>query len=275
METNKNLFVDANHSSLYKKFRPSPPLEIIGSLQELVQTNSQPTLAIDVGCGSGQCTELLSQFFDTVIGFDVSKSQIKEATARNKLNNVTYKVSAAEKLELEDESVDLITCCQSFHWFNGNLFLQEASRLLKNGGVLGLIAQEVPNIERDGASDKLSGICKRFRDEFKMGKLNQFWKSEANRIENGYDDVVLPFEYVIRKSYTNTVPGTGSDVVGFLESWSCVQTLRKVDSKLGDEIIETVKREIANSININVEEVEKAEMALVYDYGVLIGRKKQ
>lgn len=273
METNKNLFVDANHSLLYKKFRPSPPLEIIHSLNDLVQTDSRPTLAIDIGCGSGQCTELLSQFYDKVIGFDVSETQIKEATARNKLENVTYKVSAAEKLDLKDNSVDLITCCQSFHWFNSELFLQEASRLLKKGGVLGLIAQEVPNIERKGASDELRGICKRFRDEFKMGKLNQFWKSEANRIENGYDDVILPFEYFVRKSYTNSVPGTGSDVIGFLESWSCVQTLMKLNSKLGEEIMEGVKGEIAESCNISVGEIENAEMALVYDYGVLIGRK--
>lgn len=273
MEANKNLFVDANHSSLYKKFRPSPPLEIIHFLNELVKTNSRPTLAIDVGCGSGQCTELLSQFYDNVIGFDVSESQIKEATARNKLNNVTYKVSSAEKLKLEDNSVDLITCCQSYHWFNGKLFLQEASRLLKKGGVLGLIAQEVPNIRRDGASDKLSGVCKRFRDEFKMGKLNQFWKSEANRIENGYDDVILPFDDVIRKSFTNAVPGTGSDVIGFLESWSCVQTLRKLDSNLGDEIMGAVWKEIAESCNISIDGVENTEMSLVYDYGVLIGRK--
>lgn len=234
---------------------------------------TSPSLAIDVGCGSGQCTELLAPFYHQVIGYDVSETQIEEATANNELNNVKYVVSSAEKLALTDSSVDLITCCQSFHWFDAQLFLKEAERLLKPGGVLALIAQEVPDVSKDGASPQLSGLCKRLRDEFKLGKLNEFWKSEANRIEDGYSDVNLSFNYVIRKTFVHTVPGTGYDVIGFLDSWSCVQTMRRKNPQLAEKIFNDLKTELAQCCACTVDEVESTEMALVYHYGVLIGRK--
>lgn len=270
---NENLFKGSDHSSLYKRFRPSPPSQLTSYLNGLIKTSSPPKCAIDVGCGSGQCTELLSPLFGNVIGFDVSGTQIKEATTNNKLENVKYQVSPAESIPLSDSSVDLITCCQAFHWFDGPQFLTEASRLLKKGGVLALIAQEVPNVQKDGASDEIAGICKRFRDEFKLGKLNAFWKSEANRIENGYDDVVLPFDTVIRKSFVHSVPGTGYDVIGFLESWSCVQTMKRDNPTLAQEVFNSVRAELASCCKVDIADVDKTEMALVYDYGVLIGRK--
>jgi trans-aconitate methyltransferase len=50
-------------------------------------------IAVDVGCGSGQGTNKLSQYFKKVFGFDVSPAQINEALNSKHLSNVFYEVS--------------------------------------------------------------------------------------------------------------------------------------------------------------------------------------
>jgi 2-polyprenyl-3-methyl-5-hydroxy-6-metoxy-1,4-benzoquinol methylase len=48
-------------------------------------------LAVDVGCGSGQSTQVLSPHFSRVVGLDVSEAQIKIAAKNNTRNEVEYR----------------------------------------------------------------------------------------------------------------------------------------------------------------------------------------
>lgn len=47
--------------------------------------------AADIGCGSGQSTELLAEHFQQVYGFDISENQIKEAQAKYSASNVEFR----------------------------------------------------------------------------------------------------------------------------------------------------------------------------------------
>lgn len=48
-------------------------------------------LAVDVGCGSGQGTELLAPHFLTVVGIDVSPAQLEIASSKEHAPNVSYR----------------------------------------------------------------------------------------------------------------------------------------------------------------------------------------
>ena len=48
-------------------------------------------LALDVGCGSGQVTDMLSPYFTNVIGIDISEAQIEEANRTNRTSNVIFR----------------------------------------------------------------------------------------------------------------------------------------------------------------------------------------
>lgn len=48
-------------------------------------------LAVDVGCGSGQGSELLAPHFLTVVGTDVSPAQLEIASAKEHAPNVCYR----------------------------------------------------------------------------------------------------------------------------------------------------------------------------------------
>ena len=48
-----------------------------------------------------------------------------------------FRVGQSEVLPFEDNSVDLVTCCQAIHWFDIPKFYQEVNRVLRSkGGVL-------------------------------------------------------------------------------------------------------------------------------------------
>ena len=47
-------------------------------------------LAVDVGCGSGESTEILESHFQRVLGLDYSQSMIENAKKHNQLPNVEY-----------------------------------------------------------------------------------------------------------------------------------------------------------------------------------------
>ena len=52
---------------------------------------------------------------------------------------VEFRAATAEKTELANASVDLVTCFQSFHWFDPIPTLSEFHRILKSSGRLALI----------------------------------------------------------------------------------------------------------------------------------------
>lgn len=47
-------------------------------------------LAVDVGCGSGQSTQMLAKWFEKVIGTDISEAQIEEAKRAAHASNISY-----------------------------------------------------------------------------------------------------------------------------------------------------------------------------------------
>lgn len=61
-----------------------------------------------------------------------------------------FRQGSAEEIPFEDHSIDLITCAQSFHWFDFNKFYKEVSRTLKHHGCLavygyGIMLPHVPD----------------------------------------------------------------------------------------------------------------------------------
>lgn len=107
--TCNNYYPFQTNSEIYAKYRTKPPntliQTIINCLQDKSKNNSSGTtnaidgLAVDIGCGTGQVTNLLQPFFKKVIGVDISEAQIKKAQELQALlfdqnenkNNVDYR----------------------------------------------------------------------------------------------------------------------------------------------------------------------------------------
>ena len=105
------------------------------------ETRKFPVIA-DVGCGYGRSLKKLHDRFqpDRLIAMDIEQEMLDaaehESTLHN-LNNVEYLRCSSSKIPLEDNSVDMLFCHQTFHHL---LYQEEAIaeffRVLKPGGVL-------------------------------------------------------------------------------------------------------------------------------------------
>lgn len=63
-----------------------------------------------------------------------------------------FRVGTAEKFNLDDDSVQLVTACQCAHWFNLDTFYKEVGRVLQPGGVLALYGYNFPQIKKNNIS---------------------------------------------------------------------------------------------------------------------------
>ncbi|XP_073490886.1 uncharacterized protein [Aquarana catesbeiana] len=133
-------FEGKEHASYYQKYRFEPSQEITDLIFSYVDERFPKSygFAVDVGCGTGQNTRILSPYFKKVLGIDISEAQIEEAKKATGSPNVTYSVCPAEEVPVGDASVDLLTASIAAHWFNIEKFLKEVDRILKPGGCLAI-----------------------------------------------------------------------------------------------------------------------------------------
>ena len=116
----------------YERGRPGYPREAIDWL-----LGSDPLDVLDVGAGTGKLTYALSHAGHRVIAVEPLGEMRELLSAR--LPAVRALAGSAERLPLEDASVDAVTVGAAFHWFDQGAALAEVARVLRPGGVLGLL----------------------------------------------------------------------------------------------------------------------------------------
>ncbi len=120
----------------YVRYRPRYPKDIVILLQREYNLTHQSIVA-DVGAGTGFMAELFLEMGCTVLAIEpndemrsVMEDHLKQYPTFKSVN------ATAEHTCLPDESVDFITCAQSFHWFDQEKAKKEFYRILKPGGVV-------------------------------------------------------------------------------------------------------------------------------------------
>lgn len=94
-----------------------------------------PSLVADIGCGTGLSTFLWNDAADRVIGIEPNPDMLGKAIDKlSRLEeplSITFVQGYSNQLPLASDSVDIVTCSQSFHWMDPESTLQEISRVLK------------------------------------------------------------------------------------------------------------------------------------------------
>ncbi|MCP5560010.1 MAG: class I SAM-dependent methyltransferase [Verrucomicrobiaceae bacterium] len=198
----------------YARFRPTYPAVLY---DWLCDQSAQRGVAWDCGCGSGQATVGLAEWFAEVIGTDLSASQIAQAPV---IPNVRWKVCRAEESGLASQSVDLITVAQALHWFDLTVFWQEVRRILKPGGLVAVWSYGRFQI----ADREVQSICDHFYDEV----VGEFWPKERKIVEAGYDALTFPFDELSPHPMEIVAAWSLGELLGYFSTWSatvcCAQT---------------------------------------------------
>ncbi len=92
---------------------------------------------IDCACGSGVGTNVFSKSgANWISAFDISEKAIQEATEKYKNQNMTFQLSSALNLPIQDETTDLYISLETIeHLKEDDIFLREAKRVLKINGI--------------------------------------------------------------------------------------------------------------------------------------------
>lgn len=204
----------------YSQYRPKYTRELAEYLADLAPDNQK---ALDVGCGTGQLTQLLSDYFTTVTGVDPSEDQLRNTSP---VPGITYIHSAAESLPADFSGYSLITVAQAAHWFRLDDFYREVHRVAKPGAVIALITYGVLNIEGQ--------IGERFR-QFYYEEIGRFWPVERQLVDSGYRELFFPFEELKAAHFWIEADWDLQELFGYISTWSAVQQARQK----GDELIIT------------------------------------
>ena len=119
----------------YDRVRPRPPAALIQRIADLANLGAEHWL-LEVGCGSGQATELLAGYDFSMVALDQGLHLLERARERM----APYSRVLIEKADFKTFSAlrpfDALVSVQAFHWFPVEIGLAQAERLLKPGAAL-------------------------------------------------------------------------------------------------------------------------------------------
>ena len=164
---NTNLYTTRGAS--YESARPGYPEELIDYLYRNLHFSEAGTIA-DIGSGTGKFSELLLKRGSRV--YCVEPNDEMRQIAERKLQrypNFISKNGTASHTGIE-ETVDVITAAQAFHWFDRAPFRDECRRILRPNGTVCLIWNlRVPDSEiTKECKEVFHRYCPRFVD-FNIG----------------------------------------------------------------------------------------------------------
>lgn len=203
----KDLF-SKQHAS-YAKYRPSYPKALIDYVIGYVE-NKQ--VAWDCATGNGQAALPLAEHFAKVVATDISEKQLALAEARE---NIQYIRSEAEHTLFAENTFNLITVAQAYHWFNFDEFEKEVRRVSKNGGVIAIWCYDYLMT----GNKKIDEIIQTFYGD----TLGNYWDKERKYVEAHYETVPFNFARLPAKRFSINAAWSIQDLTGYLNSWSAVQ----------------------------------------------------
>lgn len=207
----KDLF--SARANEYAKFRPSYPQALI---DYIVSFCNEKETAWDCATGNGQAAVLLSPYFKKVFATDISKTQIKNAAAKD---NIEYSISPAENTLFDNNSFDLITVAQAYHWINPGHFRKEVMRVAKPGCVIAVWMYNLLSTG-DEATDNLLY-------DFYKNIVGPYWDAERKYVESNYTAVDFEYELLPVKAFEIKAEWTRDHFLGYLTSWSATKNFEK------------------------------------------------
>lgn len=120
----------------YEVGRPDYPFEAVAWMLEPMSEGSRRIA--DVGAGTGKLTRVLAQAPDAeVVAIDPDPAML--AALREAIPGVPTFTGSAESLPLPDAAIDAVVLGQAWHWVEPVAASAEIGRVVRAGGVLGLI----------------------------------------------------------------------------------------------------------------------------------------
>ncbi|HYE53423.1 MAG TPA: class I SAM-dependent methyltransferase [Chitinophagaceae bacterium] len=210
----KDLF--SKQAAGYSRWRPTYPPELVAYVAQLVP---ERRLAWDCATGNGQAALLLTDHFDKIMATDLSAEQLKHAKPHPK---ITYGQGTAEQTEFGDNSFDLVTVAQAYHWFDHAAFSKEAHRVCKPGALVAIWAY--------GMSVADDAVINKMVLDFYVNVTDPYWDAARKYVDEGYRTIPFYFEELpVERKFSIRVDWGIAELQGYLNSWSAIQKFIQVN----------------------------------------------
>jgi len=251
-----------NGAKAYDKLRPTYPLECVDALLTKLKVAGKPGARIvDVGAGTGKLTELVARRSEN---FHIKAVEPHDGMlaklAEKGLPGVEAVSGNGEEMPIETGWADAIVIATAFHWFATPEALAELHRILKPGGVMGMI-WNIPDFGKPVS-----------------WKATTAWEQKLNEFYLTLEDVTPRFSTMAWKNVFEEQPldapmfnrSLGEADVSYVERtkpetiWSRLETMCQIQALKGDEFT-TAKETFFNAFEMDdVDRNEKGEAAVHY-----------
>jgi SAM-dependent methyltransferase len=136
----------------YEHVRPRTPRALVDLLCRFART-TQPSLVVDLGCGTGLSTRAWSNVACHGIGIEPNAAMLAAAAP---VSGIEYRQAYAQETGLDDDIADIVTCSQSLHWMEPEPTFAEAARILRSGGVFAAYDYDWPPVVHPGVDEAFS-----------------------------------------------------------------------------------------------------------------------
>ncbi len=176
---------------------------------------------LDLGCGTGYWSDRIASLLPwaAVVGVDAGKEFIEKAKSVHQSRRVKFEVGDFARLSFSDHSFDCVYADNSVeHSFDVDATLQEANRVLREGGILvAAFPSDARNPER---------ICD-----------NHTWKTAPHEVrwrlrEAGFDDIDIEERDIVREFGTPPYPPSNNRMM-FIRAWKRPAGYTQLDRALG------------------------------------------
>ena len=116
----------------YDRYRPAPPPEVA----DWFLPHGAKRVA-DICAGTGAFSRVLATRADEVVAVELDLRMLTLLSARSA--GVFAARGRAEVLPIRESSLDAVTVSSAWHWLDPDLCLPEIARVLRPGGVLGVV----------------------------------------------------------------------------------------------------------------------------------------
>ena len=220
----KDLF--SKQSDLYAKYRPTYPKELYDYIFSFVKEKNN---AWDCATGNGQAAIALADHFKKVFATDISAAQIEKATRKE---NIEYSVCPAESTPFPDNTFDLVTVAQAYHWIKWDEFKKEVTRICKPNAIIAIWTYF-----RHTGDEEVDNAVRSFYDNI----TKPYWDDERKYVEDKYTTVEFDYELLPVKEFKSVLYWHREDLFGYINTWSAIQKFIKVN---GHSPVPLIEKEI-------------------------------
>lgn len=171
----------------------------------LKQLPIQRQIALDIGCGTGQFSRLLSQHFEKVLAIDLSPNMIEVAKQRSKqFSNIDFQVGDILEWQPVIEQFDAIVSIATLHHLPVENLLPNLKAALKPRGKLVILDLLEYRNWQDKLSDFIAVPLNWLFQTFKNSHIRQSPEAAAALREHLRTDQYLSFSQA-RRIYTSSM----------------------------------------------------------------------